>query len=184
MPGPVCCRSKSYSVIAGFWPDFGRTVGSVPLSSALLVVGSLLLLGLAAGVWLRLRDGRARTVRSADSVIDAAVLDPGLWGARATLVQFGTEFCTRCPQARRVLAAWADRHDGVRHREVDLTHRSDIASRYRIMQTPTTLVVDSSGTIRARIHGVPRPEALQEAWRAALGSTTPENASLTEGQAS
>jgi len=49
---------------------------------------------------------------------------------------------------------------------VDLTHRPDLSTRYRVLQTPTTFVVDGSGAVRARFHGVPRPQALAEALAA------------------
>jgi hypothetical protein len=32
-----------------------------------------------------------------------------------------------------------------------------LASKFHIMQTPTTFILDSSGTVRARIGGAPKP---------------------------
>ncbi len=53
-------------------------------------------------------------------------------GSRATLVQFSTEMCARCPQVRRLLHDYASGHDGLAHVEVDLTHRPDLSARYRV----------------------------------------------------
>ncbi|MEJ1231244.1 MAG: hypothetical protein WDM88_12335 [Galbitalea sp.] len=39
---------------------------------------------------------------------------------------------------------------------LDLTHRPDIAAQFNVLQTPTTLILDRSGVIRARIGGAPR----------------------------
>ncbi|KNY07268.1 thioredoxin family protein [Microbacterium sp. GCS4] len=130
-----------------------------PTLALALAVGLVVLAG-AAGLVIRARDGRRRSgghlrfdPRDADAVL----------GARATLVQFSTETCARCPQVRRVLTSYAADDDTLAHVEVDLTHRPDLSSRYRVLQTPTTFVVDGTGAVRARFHGVPQPRALTEA---------------------
>ncbi|WP_435744281.1 thioredoxin family protein [Microbacterium sp. PMB16] len=128
---------------------------------ALGVAAALLALATIIGVVLRRRDGRLRgggALRFDPTDADAAEL-----GSRATLVQFSTEMCARCPQVRRMLDAYASDHEGLRHIEVDLTHRPDLSARYKVLQTPTTFVVDGSGAVRARFHGVPHRHALNEA---------------------
>ncbi len=94
---------------------------------------------------------------------DPADADAPQLGARATLVQFSTEMCTRCPQVRRMLTGVAADHEGLDHIEVDLTRRPDLSARYRVLQTPTTFVVDRSGAVRARFNGIPPHHALTEA---------------------
>ena len=37
-----------------------------------------------------------------------------------------------------------------------MTHRPELAARYRVLQTPTTLILDSDGAVRARIGGAVR----------------------------
>lgn len=130
-----------------------------PTLALALAVGLVVLAG-AAGLVIRARDGRRRSgghLRFDPRDADAAL------GARATLVQFSTETCARCPQVRRVLTSYAAEDDTLAHVEVDLTHRPDLSSRYRVLQTPTTFVVDGTGAVRARFHGVPQPRALTEA---------------------
>jgi hypothetical protein len=39
---------------------------------------------------------------------------------------------------------------------MDVTHRADIASRFNLLQSPTTLILDGRGVVRARIGGAPR----------------------------
>jgi len=127
---------------------------------ALGVAAALLALATVVGLVLRRRDGRRRdggTLR-----FDPADAAEEL-GSRATLVQFSTEMCARCPQVRRLLRAYASDHDDLRHIEVDLTHRPDLSARYKVLQTPTTFLVDGSGAVRARFHGVPHRHALTEA---------------------
>ncbi|WP_067243654.1 TlpA family protein disulfide reductase [Microbacterium resistens] len=128
---------------------------SLPL--VLVVIGALLAVTVAIGLLARRRDGRRRDVRGDRRATDAAELAPGGLGDRATLVQFSTELCARCPQARRVLDGVAAQREGVVRTEVDLTHRADLASHHGILSTPTTFLLDPDGTVRSRFHGVPRP---------------------------
>ena len=90
------------------------------------------------------------------------------FGDRATLLQFSTEFCAYCPQTRRVLGGIAERTDGVAHVDVDLTHSPDLAHRFNVLQTPTTLLLDGSGVVRARIGGAPKPVELEASLAAIL----------------
>lgn len=128
---------------------------------ALALVVALLMLAAVVGVVARRADGRRRDGGALRfDHVDAGVDE---LGARATLVQFSTEMCARCPQVRRLLSGYASAADGIRHVEVDLTHRPDLSSRYRVLQTPTTFVVDATGTVRSRFPGVPSTHALADA---------------------
>lgn len=121
---------------------------------ALAIVAVLLAATVVAGLVWRRGQGRVRTVDSGDSV-DPRVLDAGPLGEAATLVQFSTEMCARCPGVHRMLASVADARPGVRHLDVDLTHRPDLAKRFRVLQTPMTLLVDATGTTHRRFGGPP-----------------------------
>lgn len=127
------------------------------------IAGALLLLSVVLGVLFRVLDGRRRG--GGHLRFDPADAGQAL-GERATLVQFSTELCTRCPQVRRMLGEYADDRSGIAHVEVDLTQRADLAERYHVLQTPTTFVVDRTGAVRARFHGVPHRHALAEALAA------------------
>jgi len=119
----------------------------------------------AIGLVWRARTGRLReTAAAAGDTTDAAALDlgPGSLGSAATLVQFSTEYCSRCPSTARQLAGVAANYDGVRHVEVDLTHRVDLADRFHVVQTPTTLILDARGVASARIGGVPRLDSVRD----------------------
>jgi thiol-disulfide isomerase/thioredoxin len=123
-----------------------------------------ILVGLVAGstaiglVW-KTRTGRLRARDGGERVTLPEI--PAY--SRATLLQFSTEICAYCPSARRVLGQIADATDGVQHVDVDLTHRPDLATRFNVLQTPTTLILDSDGAIRARIGGAPRPTEVRAA---------------------
>ncbi|MFS0893485.1 thioredoxin family protein [Microbacterium sp. 179-I 3D3 NHS] len=132
------------------------------MSPALAAIVAVGLVGLAViiGLVLRRRDGRRRA--AGVTRFDPADAGAAGLGSHVTLVQFSTELCARCPHVRRMLRAVAAEHPGIRHVEVDLTHRPDLASRYRVLQTPTTLVVDDGGAVRARFPGVPQRHAVTD----------------------
>ena len=127
-----------------------------PFGAALVLV-ALVAVATVLGLVYRSRQGLFRDV--ADD--EATVLTPAdvgsqvPFGAAATLVQFSTEFCSRCPGTHRLLTQIADGRPGVAHVDVDLTHRADLASRFGVLQTPTTLVLDGAGRVHARVGGPP-----------------------------
>lgn len=123
---------------------------------------------MAIGLLARSRAGRVRAVPGAASPGRAADVAAALGLARdalgvdVTLVQFSTEFCSRCPGVARSLTAVADGHDGdVRHVEIDLTRDVALADRFDVRQTPTVLVLDAAGRTAGRIAGVPRTAELR-----------------------
>ena len=136
-----------------------------------LVLGGLVVLTTVAGLLMRAREGRAKTLAITTR---ATPEELGLrrgdlpFGSAATLVQFSSEFCTKCPATRVLLAKTAAAHPGVRHIDIDITNQPDIANRFGLMQTPTTLVLDEAGMLAARIGGAPRPDALARALNTAL----------------
>jgi thiol-disulfide isomerase/thioredoxin len=121
-----------------------------PVAILAILVG-LVALSTALGLIWKSRTGRVRAV-------DGNVVrlpEVPLTGS-ATLLQFSTEVCAPCVPTRRVLGQIAESTDGVNHVDFDLTHRPDVAAQFNVLQTPTTLILDRTGAIRARIGGAPR----------------------------
>ena len=87
--------------------------------------------------------------------VGADLLGAESLGEQATLLQFSTDFCTRCPSVHRDLSRIAAEHPGVSHLDVDLTNRPDLAKQFHVLQTPTTLILDRDGVIQTRFGGVP-----------------------------
>lgn len=138
------------------------TLTGVSLESALLGVIALVIIGALTGVVLVARQGRARQASTIDAV-DPTEIGSDRLGDSVTIVQFSTEFCARCPATRRVLSAITDDTPGAVFVEVDLTHRTDLATRFHVLQTPTTLLLDEAGVIRTRFGGpVTRPTVERE----------------------
>ncbi|WP_431247731.1 TlpA family protein disulfide reductase [Leifsonia xyli] len=123
----------------------------------------------AAGLIWRATTGRSRAVRRAEVVAPAEVGAPA-FGDRATLLQFSTEYCAPCRSTARVLGAIADDAAGVSHVEVDLAVRPELADRFHVLQTPTTLVLDRTGAVRARIGGAARADDVRTTLHRILGS--------------
>jgi thiol-disulfide isomerase/thioredoxin len=111
---------------------------------ALVLVGIVALATIIGLVW-RATTGRVRAAHG-----EAAEYADGV-----TLLQFSTEVCAPCVSTHALLSRIAaERH--VNHVDIDVTHRPDIANRFKLLQSPTTLVLDGAGNIRARIGGAPR----------------------------
>lgn len=129
------------------------------LVNALIGLAVLLAATVALGAFVQWRQGRPRR-HIAHEVVEPTRLGAESLGQTATLLQFSTELCSRCPGVHRTLAALAAGREGVSHLDIDVTHRPDIAKHFHILQTPTTLVLDSEGVVQTRFGGVPNREVL------------------------
>ncbi|WP_348788161.1 thioredoxin family protein [Leifsonia sp. NPDC080035] len=123
---------------------------------ALLLLLGLVALTAATGVVLRATAGRVRRARRAERLAPSEV-GASAFGDRATFLQFSTAYCAQCPGTARVLSGIAAEHPGVEHLDVDLAARPELATRFGVLQTPTTLLLDAHGTVRGRIGGPARP---------------------------
>ena len=130
------------------------------LLPAIVVLGALLALTVGVGLALRWRQNRPRAVDPRE-VIEPTRLGAERLGETATLLQFSTEMCSRCPGVHRTLREIADDREGVLHLNVDLTHRVDIAQHFRVLQTPTTLIIDQHGVVRSRFGGTPGRQVVE-----------------------
>lgn len=129
-----------------------------PLLAASIVIG-LALGASVVGVLTNRRAGRRRRPSVGDVVADD--VDLRSLGDLATVVQFSTEYCSRCPGLRRALVSELAGHDDVAYTDVDLTHRPQLASRMKVLQTPTVLVVDARGHVAARYSGTVPPASIR-----------------------
>jgi len=145
----------------------------VSLVGALFAIIALLAATIGAGVFLRWKQSRPRR-HIPHEIIEPHRLGAESLGEAATLLQFSTETCGRCPGVHRKLSSLAASLEGVVHLDVDLTHRPDIARHFHVMQTPTTLVLDRDGVIQTRFGGAPSSNVLALELKRLTG--TPTNA--------
>lgn len=137
-----------------------------PESRLTLVVAIVVVAILVGAIW-KLTSGKAKRIRDGIQVdlAELGVIKNGSpvtrFGTRITFLQFSSEFCSQCVQTARALAQLEQQTQDVLHLEVDITNRLDLASKYNILQTPTTLVLDRRGVIKSRIGGSPKTATLE-----------------------
>ncbi len=127
---------------------------------ALIMLAALLAATLGIGLFVRWAQNRPRRGDPAE-IVDPRRLGAETLGDSATLLQFSTEFCARCPGVHRTLSDVAAQRPGVLHLDVDLTHRPDIAKHFHVLQTPTTLILDRHGVVRTRFGGTPGRDVIE-----------------------
>lgn len=132
------------------------------------LVLALVALATVVGLIWKSRTGRAKAVKSGE-VIDlaeiAAIKDGRAvteFGERVTFLQFSSEVCSQCAQTARLFHELEAQHDDILHIEVDITNRLDLAKKFNILQTPTTLVLDKNGVVTSRIGGAAKPQTIQD----------------------
>lgn len=100
--------------------------------------------------------------------------DAGLNGVVETrkplLVEFVSPFCYECKVVMPILKAASIVH-GTQLAVIDAKVRPDLAAKYAIRHTPTVLLVDTKGTVKAGWLGIPPTEELESALQEV--STTP-----------
>ena len=135
--------------------------------SRLTLVVAIVVAAIAVGAVWKLTSGKSKRIRDGLQV-DLAELGATKngspvtrFGNRITFLQFSSEFCSQCVQTARALTQLEQQSDGVLHLEVDITNRLDLASKYNILQTPTTLVLDRRGVVKSRIGGAPKAATLE-----------------------
>ena len=135
--------------------------------SRLALVSAIVAAAVLVGVVWKLTTGKAKRIRDGLQVdlAELGALKNGrpvtAFGDRITFLQFSSEFCSQCVQTARILGELEQQSDDVLHLEVDITNRLDLASKYNILQTPTTLVLDRRGIVKSRIGGAPKAATLE-----------------------
>ena len=132
-----------------------------------IVIGLAIVAAIAGLIW-RNRTGKSKSVRDGGIVNlkELAALKNGnlvtKYGRKTTFIQFSSEYCTQCTQTARLLSELEKADDGILHVEIDITNRLELAKKFNVLQTPTTLVLDSKGRIKSRIGGAPKVSVIQQ----------------------
>ncbi len=140
--------------------DVTTVVGLVAAAGALAVATG-------AGLWWRRHTGLVRPAPApgtGDSRTRELLTGLGVApGMPVTLLQFSSAFCAPCRATRLTCGQVAERHDGVRHVEVDAESNLDAVRALGVWRTPTVFVIDGAGSIVARVTGQPTRTQLREA---------------------
>ena len=121
---------------------------------SLLPIAIVLALATAYGLWYQRSRGKV-VVRSDKGLITQSMIGVEL-GARATLVQFSSAFCSPCRATRALLEdVTADMADVV-HVDIDAEAHLELVRQLDIRSTPTTLFLDRNGHEVGRAMGAPK----------------------------
>jgi len=121
---------------------------------SLLPIVVVLALATAYGLWYQRSRGKV-VVRSDKGLITQSMIGVEL-GARATLVQFSSAFCSPCRATRALLEdVTADMADVV-HVDIDAEANLELVRQLDIRSTPTTLFLDRNGHEVGRAMGAPK----------------------------
>ena len=140
----------------------------MPFDQNLIVIIALLIVATLGGLAWRATTGRAKRIKGGLQIdlkeIGATKNGKPVteFGEHTTFLQFSSETCATCKQTAKLFEELEKTSHGVLHIEVDLTHRLDLADKFGILQTPTTLVLDSKGVVKSRIGGAPKPSTIEE----------------------
>ena len=122
---------------------------------------ALVALATVLGLTLRARGTRVASGCGGDE------LELTVDGAEVTLVLLSSPVCSACVAMRRVGTELAAADATVAHREIDVLDEPEVARRHSVYSTPTTLVLDREGHVRARLIGAVKPADVRAAVDAA-----------------
>ncbi|GAA1839124.1 thioredoxin family protein [Pseudonocardia ailaonensis] len=142
--------------------------------TGLVVVLAVLVVATVVGMILRARSGRVRETASPAGTVPGTTpaTSPDGWvltgtapaeGERVLLLQLSSPICTPCRQTAGMLGELAAARPAVRHVEIDVADRPEVARELSVMRTPTTIGFDHTGRELLRVSGVPRRAELDEA---------------------
>lgn len=132
----------------------------------LILIASLILLAALIGVVWKASTGKAKKV-SSEHRVNLAELGAVKNGqpvtsltTKVTFLQFSSDYCVYCGPTARMFEELEKADSNVTHLEVNITNRLDLANKYNVLQTPTTLVLDRKGFVKSRIGGAPKQQTV------------------------
>jgi thiol-disulfide isomerase/thioredoxin len=128
------------------------------------VLIAVLLLSVAFGIYRKVSDGKLREeiVPPLQGLTEHLHLDHD-HPPQVTFLQFSSEFCQPCRVTNKLLDEVTNSFPAICHIELDVVEHMDLVKTYGITRTPTTLIIDKSGTVHFRATGVPKKAELTAA---------------------
>ena len=126
----------------------------------------VLALGIAFGVWYTRSRGEFRKKKTVDGPkLDAAIIGAEL-GARVTMVQFSSAFCSPCRATKALLEDMVKSMPDVRYAHIDAESNLELVRKLDIRSTPTTLFLNGDGIEVGRAMGTPKRSQVLDAVNA------------------
>jgi thiol-disulfide isomerase/thioredoxin len=134
------------------------------MSSGGYVLIAVLALSAAFGIYRKVSDGKLRSqvVPPQQGLIEHLHLNHD-HPPQVTFLQFSSEFCQPCRVTNKLLDEVTNSFPAICHIELDVVEHMDLVKTYGITRTPTTLIIDKSGTVHFRATGVPKKAELTAA---------------------
>ena len=116
----------------------------------------VLALAIAFGVWYTRSRGEFRKKKTINGPkLDAAIIGAEL-GARVTMVQFSSAFCSPCRATKALLEDMVKSMPDVRYAHIDAESHLELVRELNILSTPTTLFLNGAGVEVGRAMGTPK----------------------------
>jgi len=126
----------------------------------------VLALAIAFGVWYTRSRGEFRKKKTINGPkLDAAIIGAEL-GARVTMVQFSSAFCSPCRATKALLEDMVKSMPDVRYAHIDAESNLELVRKLDIRSTPTTLFLNSDGIEVGRAMGTPKRSQVMAAVNA------------------
>ena len=126
----------------------------------------VLALAIAFGVWYTRSRGEFRKKKTVDGPkLDAATIGVEL-GARVTMVQFSSAFCSPCRATKALLEDMVKSMPDVRYAHIDAESHLELVRKLDIRSTPTTLFLNGDGIEVGRAMGTPKRSQVLDAVNA------------------
>jgi thiol-disulfide isomerase/thioredoxin len=134
------------------------------MSSGAYVLLAVLVFSAAFGIYRKVSDGKLREeiVPPLQGLTEHLHLDHD-HPPQVTFLQFSSEFCQPCRVTTKLLDEVTNSFPAICHIELDVVEHMDLVKTYGITRTPTTLIIDQSGTVHFRATGVPKKAELTAA---------------------
>ena len=134
------------------------------MSSGAYVLLAVLALSVAFGIYRKVSDGKLREeiVPPLQGLSEHLHLDHD-HPPQVTFLPFSSEFCQPCRVTTKLLDELTNSFPAICHIELDVVEHMDLVKTYGITRTPTTLIIDKSGTVHFRATGVPKKAELTAA---------------------
>ena len=134
------------------------------MSSGAYVLLAVLALSVAFGIYRKVSDGKLREeiVPPLQGLSEHLHLDHD-HPPQVTFLQFSSEFCQPCRVTNKLLDEVTNSFPAICHIELDVVEHMDLVKTYGITRTPTTLIIDKSGTVHFRATGVTKKAELTAA---------------------
>ena len=116
----------------------------------------VLALAIAFGVWYTRTRGEFRRKKTVNGPkLDASAIGAEL-GARVTMVQFSSAFCSPCRATKALLEDLVKTMPDVHYAHIDAEANLELVRKLDVRSTPTTLFLNSDGVEVGRAMGTPK----------------------------